>query len=222
VNSSGEKATAIAAIDLLLNLLMLFIVIAAIAIAKMNKPDRLEAVENKAEYLVEMTWPDGNFDDLDLWLLLPNGTRVGFNNKDVGVATLDRDDRGAYGDTYPDWAGGTVPKLIRVNKEVIAIRANLPGNYAVNVHYYNDFSSEEIGAEETEASPSPVTVKLTRLNPKVDEIVSRKLTLGKVGSQQTAFCFKVGEAERPVTVDQQCSMPFVQTTGARPDEGTRS
>lgn len=220
MNSSGEKATAIAAIDLLLNLLMLFIVISAIAIAKMNKPDHSEAVEMKAEFIVEMTWPDGNFDDLDLWLLLPDGRRVGFNNKDVGVATLDRDDRGAYGDTYSDNGGTGAPQLIRVNKELIAIRANLPGNYAVNVHYYNDFSAEEIGTEETEASPNPVEVKLTRLNPKVEEILSRKLTLGKVGSQQTAFCFRLDGSEGRVTVDKQCSIPFVQTTGARPDGGT--
>ena len=40
MNRGGsDKSNAIAAIDLLLNLLMIFVVISAIAIAKMNRPD---------------------------------------------------------------------------------------------------------------------------------------------------------------------------------------
>src|SRR5690606_26064253 len=119
MNKSADKATAFAAIDLLLNLLMVFVVISAIAIVKMNRPSSGVSVEMKAELIIEMSWPEGNFDDLDLWVLLPSGRTVGFNNKDMGVATLDRDDRGAYGDTYwNDKTGET--QLIRVNKEVVA------------------------------------------------------------------------------------------------------
>jgi hypothetical protein len=219
VSRSSEKASALAAIDLLLNLLMLFIVVAAIAVAKMNRPDLGKAVDMKAEFIVEMTWPEGNFDDLDLWLLLPDGQRVGFNNKDVGIATLDRDDRGAFGDVYPSRTGERPIELIRVNKEVIAIRAKVAGGYAVNVHYYNDFSSEEIGTEEAHPSPNPIQVKLTRLNPRVEELASRELEVGKVGSQKTAFCFRLNGSDE-VDVDLQCSLPFIQTTKPRPDEGT--
>ena len=216
MNRGGsDKANAIAAIDLLLNLLMLFVVISAIAIAKMNKPDARPSVEMKAELVIEMTWPDNNFDDLDLWLRLPSGETVGFNNKDVGVATLDRDDRGAYGDTYfsPEGAG---IQVIRVNKEVLTIRANRPGKYVVNVHYYNDFAAEELGVEETDVSPNPVTVKMTKLNPKVVELVSRRLEVGKVGSQRTAFCFELAADGQVTKIDQTCSLPFIETTHVDP------
>jgi hypothetical protein len=217
MNKGGsDKANAIAAIDLLLNLLMLFVVISAIAIARMNKPDARPSVEMKAELVIEMTWPDNNFDDLDLWLLLPSGQQVGFNNKDVGVATLDRDDRGGYGDTYfsPE---GTGIQVIRVNKEVMTIRANRPGKYVVNVHYYNDFSGEELGVEETDASPNPVTVKMTKLNPKVVELVSRKLEVGKVGSQRTAFCFELSATGEVTHLDPTCNLPFIETTTVDPE-----
>jgi hypothetical protein len=217
-NSKGgsDKANAIAAIDLLLNLLMIFVVIAAIAIAKMNKPDARPSVQMKAELVIEMTWPDNNFDDLDLWLLLPDGQRVGFNGKDVGIATLDRDDRGGYGDTYFAAEGAGV-QVIRVNKEVTTIRANRPGKYVVNVHYYNDFSGEEIGAEETDATPNPVTVKMTKLNPKVVELVSRKLEVGKVGTQRTAFCFELNAQGEVSHLDQTCSLPFIETIAVEPE-----
>lgn len=217
MNKSGsDKANAIAAIDLLLNLLMVFVVISAIAIARMNKPDPGGSFEMKAELIIEMTWPDNNFDDLDLWLLLPNGQQVGFNNKDVGVATLDRDDRGGYGDTYTAESGGPT-QVIRVNKEVLTIRANVPGKYAVNVHYYHDFTSEELGIEEVDVIPNPVTVKMTKLNPKLVELVSRRLEVGKVGSQRTAFCFALDAAGKVTNVDQTCSLPFIPTINADPN-----
>lgn len=219
MNAGGsDKANAIAAIDLLLNLLMLFVVISAIAIAKMNKPDARPSVEMKAELVIEMAWPDGNFDDLDLWVLLPNGRQVGFNNKDVGIATLDRDDRGGYGDTYTAAETRDI-QVIRVNREVTTIRANRPGRYAVNVHYFHDFTGEELGVVETDALPNPVTVKMTKLNPRLVELVSRKIEVGKVGSQRTAFCFELSAAGEVSGIDQACSLPFIRTITSAPEPG---
>lgn len=207
MNGGSDKANAIAAIDLLLNLLMIFIVISAIAITRMNKPSPGQSIEMKAELVIEMTWPDNNFDDLDLWLLLPNGEKVGFSNKDVGVATLDRDDRGGWGDTYKAEAGGAL-RVVAVNREVATVRANLPGRYVVNIHYFRDFTSEEVGLPELGPSPNPVTVKVTKLNPKVEELVSRNLEVGKVSSQRTAFCFDLDAAGKVTNIDQSCTVPF--------------
>ncbi|MDB5858759.1 MAG: hypothetical protein JWQ76_2448 [Ramlibacter sp.] len=125
-SSGGDKANAIAAIDLLLNLLMLFVVISAIAIVQMNKPAQGESVELKAEMGIELTWADHNFDDLDLWLFLPDGRKVGFNNNDAGVATLDRDDRGGSGDVYAAAQGDLT--VIPVNKEARSSAPICPGS----------------------------------------------------------------------------------------------
>jgi hypothetical protein len=217
-DGAREKATAIAAIDLLMNLLMLFVVVSAIAVARMNRPAQEKAVDPKAELLIELSWADHNFDDLDLWVLLPDGRKVGFTNKDVGVVSLDRDDRGAHGDLYR--SDGGEERVIPVNREVAAVRAVLPGRYAVNVHYYHDFSESDIGAPETSASPDPVIVKLTRLNPRVVELVTRRVALGKVGSQPTAFCFELDASGAVTNIDETCSIPFVPTTDRQPDRRT--
>jgi len=204
--SSGDKASAIAAIDLLLNLLMLFIVVAAVAIAQMNRPAQEKSIELKAELVIELTWAAHNFSDLDLWLQLPNGRKVGFTDKDVGVATLDRDDRGALGEVYEPNPGES--KLIAVNKETIVVRAHLPGRYVVNVHYFHRSTEADVGAPEKDPRPDPVVVRLTRLNPRLAELAARTVELGKVGSERTAFCFEVA-ADGAVALDESCDVPFV-------------
>jgi hypothetical protein len=199
-----------AAIDLLLNLLMLFIVVSAIAIMQMNRPAQEKSVELKAELVIELTWADHNFDDLDLWVQLPNGRKVGFTNRDAGLASLDRDDRGAFGETYETEQGET--KVIPVNKEATVIRANVPGRYVVNVHYFHHFHESDIGVAQKDASPDPVLVKLTKLNPRLEELANRKVALGKVGTQRTAFCFELDGAGAVTQVDTTCDVPFVAGT----------
>jgi hypothetical protein len=211
--SSSDKANAVAAIDLLLNLLMLFIVVAAVAIAQMNRPAEAKSIELKAELVIELTWAAHNFSDLDLWLQLPDGRKVGFADKDAGVASLDRDDRGALGDVYEPSPGEA--KLIAVNKETTVVRANLPGRYVVNVHYFHHSSEADTGVAEKDPRPDPVVVKLTRLNPRLIELANRTIDLGKVGSERTAFCFELG-TDGAVVVDASCDVPFVSGEGTRP------
>lgn len=219
MNANGsDKATAMAAIDLLLNLLMLFVVVSAIAIAQMNKPAQEKSVELKAEMVIELTWADLNFDDLDLWVLLPDGRRVGFNGRDAGVASLDRDDRGGFGDTYAGAQGET--KVIAINKETTVIRANLPGRYAVNVHYFHRYSESDIGVAQANPAPDPVAVKLTKLNPRLVELAQHTIVLGKVGSQRTAFCFELDAAGAVTNVDTTCDVPFVTTAADPVRQGT--
>lgn len=209
-SGGGDKATAFAAIDLLLNLVMVFVVVAVVAMARMNTPNAGKALEPKAEFLIEMTWANGNLDDLDLWLLTPGRQRVGFDNKDIGTVTLDRDDRGGYGDVY-GVSPGMPLKAIRVNREVMTLRANVPGRYAVNVFYYHDFGPEDVRIEETDASPNPVQVKLTKLNPRLSELANRTLQLRKVGAEATAFCFEIDTNGEVVRLDLACTVPFVSS-----------
>lgn len=213
MSTSSDKANAIAAIDLLLNLLMLFIVVSAVAVAQMNQPSQAKSVDLKAELVVELTWADHNFSDLDLWVLLPGGRKVGFTDQDAGIATLDRDDRGGLGDVYQQGPGQ--PAIIPVNKESTVIRAIVPGRYVVNVHHFDHPGEAEIGIPEKDPAPDPVRVRLTRLNPRLEEVASRTVTLGKVGSQASAFCFELQADGRVTNVDTTCDAPFV-ADGAQP------
>lgn len=205
--SGSDKANAIAAIDLLLNLLMLFVVISAIAIVQMNRPSQDKALELKAELVIDLTWADHSFADLDLWVMLPDGRKVGFTAKDAGVATLDRDDRGGFGDVYTGRQGN--PSVIAVNKETTVIRALLPGRYVVNVHYYHHYSEKELGVAELDATPDPVRVKLTQLNPRLVELAAPTISIDRIGMQRTAVCFEVGPTGAVADVDTGCDVPFV-------------
>lgn len=217
-SSGSDKANAVAAIDLLLNLLMLFVVIAAIAIAQMNRPSQEKSLALKAEMVIDLSWANNSFADLDLWVQLPDARKVGFTSKDVGVATLDRDDRGGFGDLYVGPQGEA--RVIPVNKETTVIRAILPGRYVVNVHYYHHYREAELGVPELDPTPDPVVVKLTKLNPHLAEIATRTVTLGKVGSQRTAFCFEVDAAGAVSGVDTECDVPFVTGTQDAPSQET--
>jgi len=204
---SGMPFLRTAFLDLLVNVLLAFVVLYVMAMLQMRPPTQEQAVEPKAEYIVEMTWPDGSLDDIDLWMMLPDGRRVGFNGKDAGLATLDRDDRGAFGDVFFD---GPERKLIRINREVMAVRGLAPGRYVVNVHFYGDFSEEMVGfADEWKWPDIPVTVKLTRLNPRVSEVGSREVTLFAPGQQATAFAFDV-DAQGAPTLHKDVDLPFVE------------
>jgi hypothetical protein len=195
-------------LDLLLNVALTFACMFALAFVQMRPLAQAgNPVEPKAELIIEMSWPDGSLHDIDLWLLLPDGQRVGFNKKDVGQATLDRDDRGAHGDIYWD---GTERRLIRSNREVIAVRGLAPGRYVVNAYYYAQMREDLVGfADEWRQDAIPVKVKLTRLNPRVTEVGTREVTLSRVGEQATAFGFEVDE-EGHATLHADADLPFVE------------
>jgi hypothetical protein len=197
-------------LDLLFNTLMVFVVLFALAFVHMRPPEQQRAVQAKAEFMLEMTWPDGSLDDVDLWLLLPDGQKVGFMRKDTGIATLDRDDRGAYGDTY--WEG-TERKLIRSNREVIAVRGIQPGAYVVNVHYYGRFNEAHIGfADEWRRPDVPVKVRLTKINPTISDLGVREVTLFGVGQQSTVFSFRVDNDGNVPSLGMDDDVPFVEVT----------
>lgn len=195
-------------LDLLLNLVMLFIMLFVVAFLLIRPPtETAKAVEMKAELVIEMDWPGGSLDDIDLWLLLPDGRRVGFPNKDTGIATLDRDDRGAWGDVVNHDDGRR--ELIAVNREVIAIRGILPGRYVVNAHYFSNYTAEALGFAETHEGPIPAQIRLSALNPRVRELAQGKVILEKVGDQGTALAFWVGHSGEVERIDTAFDLPFV-------------
>lgn len=195
-------------LDLLLNTALAFVCMFSLAFTQMRPPSQADkSVDAKAEFMLEMSWPDGSLDDVDLWLVLPDGQRVGFNKKDVGLATLDRDDRGGYGDFYFD---GTERKLIRSNREVIAVRGIAPGRYVVNAHYYARFTPEALGfSDEWQQPHLPVKVKLTQLNPRVAEVAAHEATLWAVGEQTTVLAFDV-DAQGRATAYTDAQLHFVE------------
>lgn len=171
-----------------------------------KKEDSQSGVKLTAEFLVTMTWPDDNIDDIDMWMLLPNGKKAFFRNRDVEYVTLDRDDRGAFCDIITNAQGNR--ELIKSNKEMMTIRAIRSGKYAINAHVYATFKRVETFTPGT-VLPFPVKITLTKLNPTVQEIVTVEFSLSKLGEQHTAFTFEIDENGNVININKDEDVEFV-------------
>ena len=166
--------------DLLFNALLGFTYLFLIAIMFMNPVAKKGIIDPKAEYIVTVTWPDNNPDDVDTWIEDPNGNIVWFRNREAGLIHLDRDDRGTVNDTI-NINGEEIQNPL--NQEVITIRGVVPGEYVVNVHYYATVTNQ----------PVDVTVKVSKVNPALEIVYYGQYTLAKKGEEQTAVRFSIGK-----------------------------
>jgi hypothetical protein len=93
---------------------------------------------------------------------------------------LDRDDRGDYKNTVVV-NGKTIRNPIR--EEVVTIRGLIAGEYVVNIDHFLA----------TTPDPVPVTVKVEKLNPKVEVIFYDRLFLDHTGDEKTAVRFTIDD-----------------------------
>lgn len=164
--------------DLLFNALLGFVVMFVIAFLLINPVAETGAVDNKAEFLITLLWPDGRREDLDLYVADPEGRMVWFRRREAGLMHLDRDDLG-QGNDMIEVAG---KKIVNpVNQEIVSIRGIAPGEYIVNLHLYRNDPGKAV----------PAKVKVEKLNPKVKLVYYGDVTLKEHGEEQTAVRFSV-------------------------------
>lgn len=201
----------IAFIDLVFNMMMAFAFLFILSYVQINPvTENNKKVDPKAEMLLVLTWPDGAYDDLDLWLLLPDGKHISFQSKFSESVNLERDDRGMYGDTTTTTDGRTIQNL--TNREVISFRSLVPGTYTANVHYYSAQNEivfgQKPGSGTAPKPPYKAKVELIRLNPKYEILVTREIDITTPREEHTAFSFTItdkGEIENVNSVE----IPFV-------------
>lgn len=162
--------------DLLFNILLGFILLFFIAILFLSPSESTGKIDIDAEYVITVTWPDNNPDDVDTWIEDPNGAVIWFRNRSSGLVHLDRDDRGMLNDSMTI-EGKVIDNPL--NQEVAAIRGVLPGEYIVNVHYY---------ASETQ-QPVEVSVKVAKVNPVYTVAYYGTTKLDEKGDEKTAVRF---------------------------------
>ena len=119
--------------DLLFNTLIGFVLLFFIAILFLNPEEEQAKVDLDAQYVITVTWPDNVPDDVDTWIEDPKGQVAWYRNRNAGLVHLDRDDRGMLNDTIMINGKRVANPL---NQEVVAIRGIVPGEYTVNLHYY--------------------------------------------------------------------------------------
>jgi len=164
--------------DLLFNVLLGFILLFFVAILFLDPAEQQGKIDIEAEYVISVTWPDGSSDDIDTWIEDPSGNLTWFRNRSGGMVHLDRDDRGMLNDTL-EVDGRQVSNPL--NQEVAAVRGLLPGQYVVNVHYYDSASLQ----------PVEVAVTVARVNPVYTVAWYGTLTLAEKGDEATAVRFTI-------------------------------
>ena len=174
--------------DLLFNTLLAFVMLFAIAFVAMNPKAKTGVIDAKAEFIITASWPDMNPNDIDTWVQDPAGNTVWFRAREGGMMHLDRDDRGLSNDTLVINGQQIVNPL---NQEVVTIRGFAPGEYTVNLHYYDS----------RDGNPVEATVSVVKVNPRAEVVYYGTSTLPRKGDEATAVRFSVDAAGAVVGVN---------------------
>ncbi|MBL8334011.1 MAG: hypothetical protein JNM08_12940 [Rubrivivax sp.] len=164
--------------DLLFNTLLAFVMLFAVALIAMNPKAKTGVIDAKAEFIITVTWPDMDPNDIDTWVQDPAGNLVWFRAREGGMMHLDRDDRGLSNDTIVINGQQVVNPL---NQEVVTIRGFAAGEYTVNLHYY----------ETKNGQPVTATVSIVKVNPRATVVYYGTVVLNRKGDEATAARFTV-------------------------------
>ena len=169
-------------VDLLFNLLLGFAFLFIISFLMIQPILKKAEVHTQAEYIITVTWPVNNKDDIDTWLEDPLGNVLFFRNKEVGLSHLDRDDLGHANDVIylADGSSVTYP----YNQEITTIRGFIGGEWTLNLHMYS----------KNEENPTTARVVVDKLNPKLKTIIAKDITLGERGEEITVARFEMGSS----------------------------
>ena len=174
--------------DLLFNTLLAFVMLFAIALLAMNPKAKTGVIDAKAEFIITVTWPDRDPNDIDTWVQDPAGNLVWFRSREAGMMHLDRDDRGLANDTLVINGQQVVNPL---NQEVVTVRGFAPGEYTVNVFYY----------ESKNGQPVDVTVSVVKVNPRAEVVFYGVQRLNRKGDERTAVRFTLDRDGRVTGVN---------------------
>lgn len=175
--------------DLLFNTLLGFTLLFFIAILFMNPIAKLGNINYKAEYIITVSWPEDQPDDVDLWVQDPYRETVSYLRKEAGWLNLDRDDRGDLNDTV--MINGK--KVVHpINQEVVTIRGIISGEYIVNLHYYQSVSNQ----------PVKTVIKIEKVNPVLRLVYIDQLVLDKVDDEKTVLRFELDGNGEIVAMNQ--------------------
>ncbi|MBU6437645.1 MAG: hypothetical protein KGQ77_08965 [Betaproteobacteria bacterium] len=165
--------------DMLFNMLIAFVFCFIVALLAMN-PKALKAgdIPSKAEFIVTVSWPDLNPDDIDTWVQDPAGNVVWFRQREAGLMHLDHDSRGTGFERMLVNGREIVNPL---NQEVVTVRGLVPGEFTVNVHYYDT----------KDGKPVQVNVSVLKVNPRAEVVFYGQIALARKGDEATAVRFTV-------------------------------
>lgn len=164
--------------DLLFNSLLAFTMLFIITILFLNPPSKTGIIDPKAEFIITVKWDDKSPDDIDVWVQDPKDNIIWFRNPEIGLVHLDRDDRGLENDSL---IVDGIEVINSLNQEVVTIRGNVPGQYVVNIHYYDTKTFDQANVE----------IRAVKVNPTLKVLYYNTLTLKDKGEEKTALRFTI-------------------------------
>ncbi len=186
--------------DMLFNMLIAFVFCFVVALLAFNPKARKSGdIPAKAEFMITISWPDNNPNDIDTWVQEPSGKVLWFRQRDAGLLHLDRDDRGAKNATVLV-NGREFSSPIR--QEIVTLRGVLPGEYVVNAHYYD--SKDQM--------PVDVTVTVVKVNPQAEIVFNGTQQIPAKGDERTLVRFTLDEAGQVTNLDTR-PLTIVQRVG---------
>ena len=202
--------------DMLMNLVgMIMLIVAVLVIVTVNSKGQLD-YHPKAEYLVTLDWPDDRNVDLDLWLRNPFGDTIFYLNREASNVSLDRDSRG-FTTNQQTLEGGAV--ITSDNREIIAVRAIIPGDYLVAVSYYAG-TDAKTGVGYSFLPPDPLApidlrVRVEKVNPRMTTVFDQKFHFNQVKEAMNIVAFHVDPGGK-VTILPLPAENLVQQHGGSP------
>ena len=201
IKRKGKYHSNTAFLDLLFNMVVGFVMLFIIAFLLISPITKDKQIEQKAEYIITVTWPKEHWDDVDTWLQDPNGKILSFRAKEIGLMHLDRDDLGRANDSI--YVKGVGNVTYPYNREIATIRGIMPGEYILNVHMYRKTVTipNEEGAETVSpgasalnpnggvSKPVPVTILVEKINPTVKMIYTTVVVLERQWQEETVIRF---------------------------------
>lgn len=175
--------------DMLFNMLIAFVLCFIVALLAFRPQEEKKGdVPLKAEFMITVSWPDGNPNDIDTWVRDPSGQVLWFRQRDVGLMHLDRDDRGDKNNTVLV-DGKTLESKTR--QEIATLRGSEGGEYIVNAHYFDS----------KDKAPVDVQVQLIKINPQAQIVFTGQARLAAKGEEQTLVRFTLDQAGNVTGLD---------------------
>ncbi len=165
-------------IDVMTTLCAMFVAMLAIVtlVSKIDNKtpeQKVEALSQAGNVVIDARWPDGLPVDVDLWVQAPEDKfAVGYSRRADRQSSYVRDDTGMSNDPGD------------LNYENVFVRGLKPGRYVVNVHMYHGTGSLPVKVRVT-ASVMP-----TAIMP-MQAIKSVEVELTENGQELTAFSFEL-------------------------------
>ncbi len=177
---SRRELPNIAQMDLLWNALLGFLILflLVLVILKIKNNDKTEEknIITEGMFAIVYSWLNDSGDDVDAYVMDPQGHFVYFRRREDGLMHLERDDRGKQNDQI---LADSKVVAVEKNEERVIIRGIIPGEYVVNVHMFL----------KRDPAPAIVKIELVNLRGADKTITTKEISLEQFGNEKTAFRF---------------------------------